>query len=268
MRKEISLPHDHGHHQNLSLAGEILQDLDSFRTISEEFRTLGDPNRVRIFWLLCHYEECGANLAALLKMSGPAVSHHLKCLKEAGLIGSRRVGREVYYRTGEDSRSQLLHQMIEQVMEITCPELDQLTSKLDHAHPEDACQNPVHPADACQEHALRTVYQDDQLETIHQIHDLLTVHMDQRWSVETLARMFLMNPTTLKDLFKKEYGNSIAAHIREHRMEKAAELLRTTDQSLGSIAGEVGYSSQSKFTAAFKEYYKVLPKDYRKKHRI
>ena len=47
-------------------------------------------------------------------------------------------------------------------------------------------------------------------------------------------------------------------------MEQAAKMLKETDKSVAKIARAVGYDSQSKFTAAFKTYFKVLPKDYRK----
>ena len=87
--------------------------------------------------------------------------------------------------------------------------------------------------------------------------------MEQRLTVESLSKQFLMNPTTLKTIFKSVYGNSIAAHVKEHRMEQAAKLLRETGLSIAEIAGRVGYDSQSRFTAAFKEYSGKLPKDYR-----
>ncbi len=48
-------------------------------------------------------------------------------------------------------------------------------------------------------------------------------------------------------------------------MKKAAELLRYSDKSVAEIAQAVGYDSPSKFTAAFKDYFHVLPKDYKKK---
>jgi AraC-like DNA-binding protein len=73
-----------------------------------------------------------------------------------------------------------------------------------------------------------------------------------------------MNPTTLKNLYKKVYGMPVAAHMKEHRMKKAAILLKETNDSIASIAGQVGYESQSKFSAAFKEYYNVTPNNYRK----
>ena len=71
------------------------------------------------------------------------------------------------------------------------------------------------------------------------------------------------SPTTLKTLFKSVYGTSIAAHMKEHRMERAAKLLRKTGLSIAEIAGSVGYDSQSRFTAAFKAHWGKLPKDYR-----
>ena len=74
----------------------------------------------------------------------------------------------------------------------------------------------------------------------------------------------MMNPTTLKKIFKKVYGTSLAAHMKQHRMEKAAELLKDTDMSIAQIALAVGYESQSRFTVAFKETYDLLPTAYRK----
>ncbi len=108
-----------------------------------------------------------------------------------------------------------------------------------------------------------TEYHSAQIETIRTIHEHLTTHMEQRFTVESLSKQFLMNPTTLKAIFKSVYGTSIAAHMKEHRMEQAARLLRETSLSIAEIAGRVGYDSQSKFTAAFKEYSGKLPKDYR-----
>ena len=73
-----------------------------------------------------------------------------------------------------------------------------------------------------------------------------------------------MNPAALKEVCKSVYGTSIAAHLKEHRLEKAAQLLRETDLTMAEIARQVGYESQSKFTAAFKEQYGLLPTAYRR----
>ncbi len=108
-------------------------------------------------------------------------------------------------------------------------------------------------------------YPSEQLESIREIHNRLIEKIGERVTIEELAREYLINPTTLKTAFKAVYGTSIAAHMKEHRMKKAAELLRESDMSIAEIAQAVGYDSQSKFTAAFKTYYQVLPKEYKKK---
>ena len=104
----------------------------------------------------------------------------------------------------------------------------------------------------------------EQVETARRMHDELLAHPEERITIEELAHKYLMNPTTLKDVFKAVYGESIASHMKEHRMEYAARLLRTTTDSLAEIAEKVGYESQSKLTAAFKSAYGVLPSEYRK----
>lgn len=98
------------------------------------------------------------------------------------------------------------------------------------------------------------------------VHAYLMEHLDQRIPIDALARRFLMNPTTLKAAFKAAYGASLAAHIRAHRMERAAALLRGTDQSVAAIASAVGYESQSKLTAAFRDAFGMPPTEYRRRH--
>lgn len=107
-------------------------------------------------------------------------------------------------------------------------------------------------------------YQFELTETIQKIHDQLLQHMEQRITIEELSRQYLINPTTLKNAFKSVYGTSIAAHIKEHRMRQAARMLIESNMNIAEIAQAVGYDSQSKFATAFKAYFKVLPREYRK----
>ncbi len=118
----IELPHHHGEGRKTAQIQAQLSRVEHFQTVAEIFKQLGDTTRIRIFWLLCHCEECVVNISAMLEMSSPAVSHHLRPLRNSGLIVCRREGKEVYYRASDTPQSRLLHQMIEQVMEITCPE--------------------------------------------------------------------------------------------------------------------------------------------------
>lgn len=101
---------------------EHLFPIEKYQTITDIFKQLSDTTRIRIFWLLCHCEECVTNISAMMEMSSPAVSHHLRPLRNSGLIVSRRAGKEVYYKAADTEQSRLLHQMIEKMIEITCPE--------------------------------------------------------------------------------------------------------------------------------------------------
>lgn len=105
----------------------------------------------------------------------------------------------------------------------------------------------------------------EQIAMVKEIHDQLLQNMEQRITIEALSKKYLVNTTTLKTAFKAVYGTSIAAHIKEHRMECAAKMLRESDLSIAEIAQAIGYDSQSKFAATFKCHYNMLPRDYRRK---
>ncbi len=116
---QLDLPHDHGGH-----IAQILEHSptpEEFQDISLLLRQLGDGSRLRLFWILCHCEECVINLSAMMDMSSPAISHHLKQLRVSRLITSRREGKEVYYRASDNSQAQLLHRLVEQLVELRCP---------------------------------------------------------------------------------------------------------------------------------------------------
>ena len=100
---------------------EGIPRLEEFQTASILFKLLSDVSRLRIFWLLCHCEVCGTELAAMVDMTPPAVSHHLRLLRSSHLLVSRRDGKEVYYRAADTVQAQALHHMIEEMLEISCP---------------------------------------------------------------------------------------------------------------------------------------------------
>lgn len=119
--KNYVLPHQHGEKENLQYIQTELEHIEKFQIVADIFKQLGDTTRIRIFWLLYHCEECVVNISAMLDMSSPAISHHLRPLKNSGFIVSRREGKEMYYRAADTEQCRLLHIMIEQVMDIVCP---------------------------------------------------------------------------------------------------------------------------------------------------
>lgn len=117
--KKIPLPHNHNENDNRII--EEMPSLETITSVAEAMNQLGNPSRLRIFWLLCHCEECVINIAAATDMSSPAVSHHLKLLKESGLIVANRHGKEMYYRAADSDMVLKLHHTIEEIARISCP---------------------------------------------------------------------------------------------------------------------------------------------------
>ncbi len=115
------LEHAHGSDKELKVMKNFVDHVDQFTRLADSFKHLGDVNRVRIFWMLTHTELCTACIAQMLDMSSPAVAHHLKLLRESGLIEGRRVGKEVRYRASDTIAARTLHDAIEKMLAISCP---------------------------------------------------------------------------------------------------------------------------------------------------
>ena len=68
----------------------------------------------------------------------------------------------------------------------------------------------------------------------------------------------------MKLYIKGILGESYLVYFRKKRMEKAAELLKTTDLKVIEVANAIGYENQGKFAKVFAEPYGVLPLEYRR----
>jgi len=112
-------PHDHGRDTHVIL--EAMPKGEDFEKTAGVFSLLSDGTRLKIFWLLCHSEECVYNIAAAIGMSAPAVSHHLRALKQSGLIISRRLGKETHYSLNDTEEARLVHTMVDAMFRIKCP---------------------------------------------------------------------------------------------------------------------------------------------------
>lgn len=72
--------------------------------ISPMFKALADPIRLRLFSRIAAVAEvCVCDLTEGFEVSGPTISHHLRVLREAGLVDGDRRGTWVYYRTRPDA---------------------------------------------------------------------------------------------------------------------------------------------------------------------
>lgn len=109
-----------------------------------------------------------------------------------------------------------------------------------------------------------TQYFSQQTELIKEIHQLLTEHLDQRFTIEELSKRYSINTSTLKEVFKAVYGLPIASYMKEYRVRQAMKLLRETNITIADVAAQVGYETQGKFSNAFKDITQMLPSEYRK----
>lgn len=83
-------------------------DENEAERIAPMFKALGDPVRLRLIALIAAQDEiCVCNLTPHFALSGPTISHHLRQLREAGLIRSQRRGTWIYYRINPDAVSAL-----------------------------------------------------------------------------------------------------------------------------------------------------------------
>lgn len=81
------------------LVGKPL-DAAQATTLALRFKALGDPGRLRLLSLIAAHESgeaCVCDLTGPLGLSQPTVSHHLKVLREAGLVSGERRGTWVHY---------------------------------------------------------------------------------------------------------------------------------------------------------------------------
>lgn len=99
---------------------------------------------------------------------------------------------------------------------------------------------------------------------MQQIHDYILQNINRHITIQQLSNLYHINTTTLKTSFKNIYGISIGAYVRKQRLHYAARLLAETNLSIAEIAQACGYNNQSKFSAAFKAFFDMLPKNYRK----
>lgn len=67
------------------------------KKIAEFYKALGDETRLKIIQMLLGHEMCVCEIIDKLDMSQPAISHHLKILRQAGLVKDSREGKWIYY---------------------------------------------------------------------------------------------------------------------------------------------------------------------------
>ncbi|MCZ7373580.1 ArsR/SmtB family transcription factor [Micromonospora sp. WMMC250] len=83
-------------------------DAEQAAMVAPLFKALGDPIRLRLMSMIASVPEmCVCDLTPAFNLSGPTISHHLRVLREAGLVDSERRGTWVWYRVKPEAFRQL-----------------------------------------------------------------------------------------------------------------------------------------------------------------
>lgn len=101
-------------------------------------------------------------------------------------------------------------------------------------------------------------------EEVARVKSFIYHHFDEPLTTEILADQVFLSPGYLSFIFKQETGVNLNRFIRDYRMEKAKELLETTNLKVVQIAEKVGFSNNSYFGRSFREYFGSTPESCRK----
>ena len=103
----------------------------------------------------------------------------------------------------------------------------------------------------------------NQTEKVKAVKQLISKDLQKHYTMEELAARFDISATGMKTIFKTIYGKPIYSYLQELRMRRASALLLNSSMSVTEIAGEVGYESPGKFSAAFKKAMNQSPLEFR-----
>ena len=95
------------------------------------------------------------------------------------------------------------------------------------------------------------------------VKNYIDAHLELTLTVSTISSYIGLDRSYLGSLFKKKYGISIQNYLIKARMQKAVQLLKTTNLSVSDIGRSVGYNNPLIFSKAFKKYSGISPKGYR-----
>ena len=79
-----------------------IPDENELFDLAELFKVFGDSTRIRILYALYDEERSVSDIAESLNMTQSAVSHQLKILRQAKLVGARRDGKQIFYGLSDE----------------------------------------------------------------------------------------------------------------------------------------------------------------------
>ncbi|MDO5520713.1 MAG: GyrI-like domain-containing protein [bacterium] len=111
-------------------------------------------------------------------------------------------------------------------------------------------------------------YKQQYIARIHKVQDYIEEHIGQPMSTEELAAAAGFSKYHFGRIFQAILNEPLAHYVTRIRMERAVFLLaHREDKNMTKIAYELGFSDSAVFSRAFKNYYHISPREYRKEYR-
>ena len=107
----------HVHEDLVKQVLEAMPEEDDLYSLADFFKVFADSTRIRILYVLLCSETCVCDIAQLLNMTQPAISHQLRILKQMDLVRTRREGKTVFYSLADDHIASILRMGMEHICE-------------------------------------------------------------------------------------------------------------------------------------------------------
>lgn len=111
---------------------------------------------------------------------------------------------------------------------------------------------------------LRELITPENSKIVQSVKEFTENNINRVFGIDEICSSLDISRTKLYEAFKNETNVGVSAFIREIRLKKARELLKTTDLPITKIAEEIGFFDYNYFSRVYKKHYGKSPKSYRK----
>ena len=105
------------HPEKIEEVKSNLLENKSLTRLSNLFKVIADPTRIKILYALEQQELCVCDISVILDMTQSAISHQLKTLRLSNLVYSRKEGKTVFYRLADVHVQKIFRQALDHVLE-------------------------------------------------------------------------------------------------------------------------------------------------------
>lgn len=107
-----------------------------------------------------------------------------------------------------------------------------------------------------------------EMEDVKELSEYINNFPETSLTVTELAHKIGLTPSKLQEGFKLMHGRTVNDYIREVRVTKSEELIKTTDMNISQILYTLGFSSRSYFSKIFKQKYNCSPSEYKAQSKV